>query len=238
MAKTQYALRSGSQNTSRYTRPYNKKATGKKSTYVKKVVDKTHYEYAMAYDNGSYRAAINDDLTGNLNDGSVSCVHTIPVQITGKLVEGFNINVKDKYEESRIAKLEVKIMFKNTDTPVWYLIEESAQKYPHPSLFVNNPKAGYKMVKENNNTLVITWKPTRGSSDNDLLTDTAILAKEPFAYIKLLQYGIDGNGTDVGIGKVGCVVHTKATLACKGLKLQKEVGLNATQTAAINANLN
>jgi hypothetical protein len=238
MAKTQYALRSGSQNASRYTRPYNKKATGKKSTYVKKVVDKTHYEYAMAYDNGTYRAAINEALSSDMTDGTISCVHTIPVQITGKLVEGFNINVKDKYEESRIAKLEVKIMFKNTDAPVWYLIEESAQAYPHPSLFVNNPKAGYKMVKENNNTLVITWKPTRGSSDNDLLTDTAILAKAPFAYIKLLQYGMDGNGTDIAAGKVGCIVHTKATLACKGLKLQKETALTTAQVAAITANLN
>lgn len=236
MAKT-YALKNGGQKMASY-----QKNAKKKSTYTKKVVDKVEYEYSMMYANGKFERSTADNLSGASTENIVSCVHTIPVDISNnansthaRLYDGFKINVENKYEEVRITKMEIKLLFKNVDVPVWFLIEENDLPRPHPELMVQNPKAGYKMIKENNNTLTLTWRPAKGSTDYDYHKIEDFLSNAPLAYIKILQYGIEENATDgIVVDKTGCTIHIKTTLACKGLKTQKATALTETQQNYLN----
>lgn len=221
------------------------KKTGRKTTTTKrkstvgrtqKMSEKANVETLMAYTSNVTRPCLDDNYSA-IADKS-ACIENIP--ISAKAHPDFQTNwdrfVKGKYEEYRIAKLEARIMFSNTEQPVLYLIDEESQGCAVPKQIVNDPRHGLKMVKENDNTLVITWKPRKGSSDYDYLPvkafDDADFAS-PLAHLKILQHGLSA-----GVGTKGCTMQLKCTLACKGLQNAQGTPLTAAQVTAINNALN
>jgi hypothetical protein len=130
--------------------------------------------------------------------------------------------------------MEVKIMFKDHDTPVWYLVDRDNTKLVTPKQFKNDRNAGFKMIKENNNNLSLTWKPQKGSPDYDYHKTAAPGTDVPLGFIKILQHDLDAvKGTQ------GCHMLIKMTLACRGLKDQTDITApTASQQQAIDLVIN
>lgn len=194
--------------------------------------DKATIEILQNYTVGATRTNLSDDFVAEA--GKSCCAEMIPVQLTPSLADNYVRYVQNKYEEYRIAKMEVKIQFKDHDTPVWYLIDRDNQKLVTPKQFKNDRNAGIKMIKENNNSLALTWRPQKGSPDYDYKAVNAIPAEgldTALAYIKVLQHDLP-----TAVGSDGCHMLIKMTLACRGLKDQSAVTApTAAQVAAINS---
>jgi len=148
-----------------------------------------------------------------------SCIENIPIQITSDFESNWTRFVQGKYEEFRISKFEVKLMFANTEKPVHYQIDKEKRAVVHPDDIAEDPSALMKLVNDTNRNLVITWTPKRGSSDMDYQKVDTIAkltvgdAKlSPLAYIKVLQYDLPHI-----IGSEGCSMQTRVTLSCRGL---------------------
>ena len=194
--------------------------------------DKSSIEILQNYTVGATKANLSDDFI--VEGGKSCCAEMIPVQLTEELADNYVRYVQSKYEEYRIAKMEVKLQFKDHDTPVWFLIDRDNQKLVTPKQFKNDRNAGIKMIKENNNSIALTWRPQKGSPDYDYRPVNVIPAgglDTPLAYIKVLQHDLP-----VAIGTDGCHMLVKMTLACRGLKDQTAlVAPTAAQLTAINS---
>jgi len=210
---------------------YKKRATTKPRVAQAKA-EKAHTEVLMAYSSNATKACFEDDFTTRA--GKSSCVENI--SISPKAHADFQTNwdrmVKDKYEEYKLVKFEARIMFSNTEQPVLFIIDEESMNAGIPKQIVNDPAHGLKMLKDNDNSLTITWRPKRGSSDNDYLPVKAFDDAEfgsPLAYLKVLQHNLDK-----AVGQPGCTMQLKATVACKGLQNAQGTTLTAAQIAALN----
>jgi hypothetical protein len=224
------------------------KSNYKKKSYQSKT-EKASVELCMKYSADHFVASMDQAISGRPDTTKLSCEHHIPVTINdsttnaqgviipGDLQKMFDKNVKDKYEEYRIAKMEIKVMFKATDTPVWFLIDEEDLPKRIPDQFVADANSGYKMVKDNNNSLSVTWRPKKGSSDYDYKPVSSQTGDNPLAYINLLQYEIEESAANnIAVGKKGCDVHIKVTVACKGsTQTALSAPLTAAQTALLRA---
>lgn len=233
------ALRDGKKGVASYKGKSNYKG---KKTY-QSTTERATTECLLSYKNDNLKRAMKPDLTGEYADDELlSCFHTIPIQVKGDdLMVNFNKNVKDKYEEYRIAKVEVRVMFKETNTPVWYVIDEKSTAKVSPEQFEQNQNAGLKMIKENNNQLTLTWRPQKGSKDYDYLPVTNDpSAQAPLAHLHILQHEIQKCAADaIEVNKKACHIQTKVFLACRGNKstIGGAAELTAAQTAAITAYL-
>jgi len=193
--------------------------------------DKSSIEILQNYTVGQTKTNLSDNFVAEA--GKSCCAEMIPVQLTTDLADNYVRYVQNKYEEYRIAKMEVKLQFKDHDTPVWYLVDRDNQKLVTPKQFKNDRNAGIKMIKENNNSISLTWRPSKGSPDYDYRAVNAIPAgglDTPLAYIKVLQHDLPA-----AVGTDGCHMLVKMTLACRGLKDQNAlVAPTAAQSAAID----
>lgn len=221
-----------------------KKSTRKpaaKSGYKKRAVpkariaqaqaDRSHTEVLMAYSSNVTKACLDDAYAPIA--GKSSCVENIA--ISPKAHSGFETNwnrmVKDKYEEYKVVKFEARIMFSNVEQPVLFIIDDDSKNVGTPKQIVNDPAHGLKMLKENDNSLTITWRPKRGSSDNDYLPVKAFDDADfgsALAHLKILQHNLDK-----AVGQPGCTMQLKATVACKGLQNAQGTALTDAQIAAL-----
>lgn len=205
----------------------------RKSSAPQRAAEKAHTEILTAYASNVTKTCVDNDGVTDIA-GKSSCIENIKIAINAH--PDFRTNwdrfVANKYEEYRIAKVEARIMFQNTDQPVLFLIDEEEAAKITTKGMVNDPSCRSKMVKENDNTLVLSWRPRPKSTDYDYLPvrgfgDTHV----PLAYLKVLQHGLSA-----AVGQPGCTMQLKVTVACKGLKntLTGE-DPTAAQTAKINS---
>lgn len=202
----------------------------KRTSTAQKASEKAHLETLIAYESNVTKTCLADDLTTTVA-GKSSCVENI--KVSPHSVAGFQTNwdrnIKDKYEQYRLASLDVRVQFRNTDKPVLFLLDEEAQAAVAPSMIVNDPTHGMKMVKENDNTMVISWRPRAKSSDYDYLPVGAFnLTTTPLGHIKILQHELAA-----AVGQPGCTMELRAKVACKGLVNAQGSALTAAQQTAI-----
>jgi len=206
------------------------KRSNRKSTAPK--ADRARIEILQEYVVGTTKASLDDNFTAVANKSC--CAEMIPVQLTTGLSDNYVRYVQGKYEEYRIAKMEVRVQFKDHDTPVWYLVDRDNSKLVIPKQFKNDRNAGMKMLKENNNGLTLTWRPQKGSPDYDYKPANAIPAEgldTALGYIKILQHDLP-----TAVGSQGCHLLVKVTLACRGvIDGSAPANPTAAQTAAINS---
>ena len=234
-----YKLRDGKKGTSKYG-GRNSMSVRRKGGYKKKPASTLAQKKSVKAETEALIKTLDHStvacLDGNFAAvaGKSSCVTMIPVQITQQLQTNWARFIADKYEEYRIAKMEVKIMFDDHKTPVWYLIDKENTKMVTPEQFENDNNAGYKMVKENNNTLILTWKPAETTDYEYKPVNASPHNDVPLGYVKVLQHGIDK-----AVGEAGCNIFIKLSIACRGRKeAPRTVALTAAQQAAIDSCLN
>jgi len=182
------------------------------------------------YKKGLTKACLDGSFAEVANKSS--CMEVIPIQVTSEFATNWNRFIKDKYEEYRIASVQVKLLFSDVKTPAFYIIEQEATPLAHPSQIINDPSHGTKQIKEGNNSLVLSWRPQKKSSDYDYkpVNDFANnVIDTPLAYIKVLQHELD-----TAKDSTGCHMEFKITVACKGLKNPQGQALTAGQLTNIN----
>ena len=121
-------------------------------------------------------------------------------------------------------------MFDDHSTPVWYLVDKENTKMITPEQFENDSNAGYKMIKENNNTLILTWKPSETTQYEYKPVNASPHNDVPLGYIKVLQHGIDK-----AVGQPGCNIFLKLSIACRGRKEAPRAALTPAQVLVVNS---
>jgi len=201
-------------------RPRSKKTPLKES-------ERAHTEHLFMYQKGVTKPCL-DAAFGTVANKS-SCMEVVPIQITNDFSTNWNRFIKDKYEQYRIASVQVKLLFNDVKTPAFFIIEQEETPLANPSQIINDPAHGSKQIKEGNNSLVLSWKPQKKSNDYDYKAVGNIGADAPLAYIKVLQHELDS-----AVGSSGCHMEVKITVACKGLKNPQGAPLTAGQLNNIN----
>jgi hypothetical protein len=218
-------------------RTYKKKTNG--MTNLKKA-EKATTEHLFYYSAGLTKIMLDNDLLTTVAEKS-ACIETIPICVNASIAEAWNKQILNKYEQYRISKVEVKIMFKNVDEPIFYILDKDANPVCHPSQLVHDPEHRYQPLSTQKNTLFVSWTP-KETSDYEYAAVTGTIPtvstaenpykclNAPLGYIHVLQHGIEQN-----VGKDGCSMQVKVSIACKG---QKSTAVLAATTAAQLAAMN